>query len=76
MTPGDREQKVKALIDKLCLTRELNRSEWTELIRERTPAAAEYLFELAQDVRIRCYGRDIYIRGLIEFTNYCRNDCY
>ena len=22
------------------------------------------------------YGRDVYIRGLIEFTNYCRNDCY
>ena len=21
------------------------------------------------------YGKDIYIRGLIEFTNYCKNDC-
>ena len=76
MTPNDREQKVKSLIDKLCLTRDLKRSEWTELIRERTPASAEYLFERARAVRIRCYGHDIYIRGLIEFTNYCRNDCY
>ena len=76
MTPGEREQKVKALIDKLCLTRKLKRSEWIELIRERTPAAAEYLFELARAVRIRHYGHDIYIRGLIEFTNYCKNDCY
>ena len=22
------------------------------------------------------YGKQIYIRGLIEFTNYCKNDCY
>lgn len=76
MTPNDREQKVKALIDKLCLTRKLNRSEWITLIRERTPAAAEHLFELARAVRIHHYGHSVYIRGLIEFTNYCRNDCY
>ena len=76
MTPNDREQKVTALIDKLCLTHKLRRSEWVTLIRERTPAAAEHLFELARAVRIHHYGRDIYIRGLIEFTNYCRNDCY
>ena len=76
MTPGEREQKIKALIDKLCLTRKLKRGEWVELIRERTPAAAEYLFELARAVRIQHYGHDVYIRGLIEFTNYCKNDCY
>ena len=76
MTPNDREQKVTALIDKLCLTHKLRRSEWVTLIRERTPAAAEHLFELARAVRIHHYGHDIYIRGLIEFTNYCRNDCY
>ena len=76
MTPNDREAKVKALIDKLCLTRELKRDEWVTLIRERTHGTAEYLFELARAVRIRYYGHDIYIRGLIEFTNYCRNDCY
>lgn len=76
MTPRDREQKIRSLIDKLCLTRELKRSEWVTLIRERTPAAAEYLFELARAVRIRHYGHGIHIRGLIEFTNYCRNDCY
>ena len=69
MTPNDREAKVKALIDKLCLTRELKRDEWVTLIRERTHGTAEYLFELARAVRIRYYGHDIYIRGLIEFTN-------
>ena len=30
----------------------------------------------ARRVADSVYGRDIYIRGLIEFTNYCKNDCY
>jgi len=34
------------------------------------------LFEEAANVRRSYYGTDIYIRGLIEFTNYCKNDCY
>ena len=76
MTPNDREQKVIALIDKLCLTQKLKRSEWIAVIRERTPAAAEHLFELARAVRIHHYGHGIYIRGLIEFSSYCKNDCF
>lgn len=64
------------LIDRLEHSGELTRSEWTELIRSRDDESAAYLFERARNVRIRHYGHDIYIRGLIEFTNYCRNDCY
>lgn len=76
MTPNDREQEVIALIDRLCLTRKLKRSEWITVIQKRTPAAAEHLFELARAVRIHHYGHDVYIRGLIEFTSYCKNDCF
>lgn len=36
----------------------------------------EYLFAAAREVRERVYGTDVYVRGLIEFTNICRNDCY
>lgn len=75
MTPADREQRLISLIDRLCLTRELNRDEWITLIRDRTPAAAEHLFNLSRGVRHLHYGHDIYIRGLIEFTSYCKNDC-
>ena len=70
------EAEGKALIDRLEEDRSLNRGEWTDLIRGRTPALAEYLFERARKIRIRHYGKEVYIRGLIEFTNYCRNDCY
>ena len=33
------------------------------------------LYEAALSVREKIYGREVYLRGLIEFTNYCRNDC-
>lgn len=34
------------------------------------------LFAAADSVRRRHYGDEVYLRGLIEFTNYCKNDCY
>ena len=63
------------LIDKLHKNQELSLEEWTELIKNRTPELSEYLFELAREERHKYYGHDVYVRGLIEFTNYCRNDC-
>ncbi|WP_330548603.1 [FeFe] hydrogenase H-cluster radical SAM maturase HydE [Bacilliculturomica massiliensis] len=35
-----------------------------------------FLFDRADRVRKAIYGNKVYIRGLIEFTNYCRNNCY
>ena len=70
------EDTLIRLIHKLEQTQSLSREEWTQLIRGRTPKATEYLFERAREIRIRHYGHDVYIRGLIEFTNYCKNDCY
>lgn len=64
------------LIDKLEQERSLTREEWRDLIRGRNPETAGYLFERARETRIRHYRYDVYIRGLIEFTNYCKNDCY
>lgn len=67
---------MKHLIDKLYQNHNLSAEEYRELIDNRNPELAEYLFEKARAVRIENYGYDVYIRGLIEFTNYCRNDCY
>lgn len=39
-----------------------------------TPEEA-VLYSAARRVREEYYGKDVYLRGLIEFTNYCRNDC-
>ena len=45
-------------------------------VEGRTPELSEYLFEKARAVREREYGKAVYIRGLIECSNYCRNNCY
>lgn len=66
---------MRKLIDKLRETNSLEKSEWVSLIEGRTPALAEYLFAQARQVRERVYGKEVFIRGLIEFTNYCKNDC-
>lgn len=64
------------LIDKLERFHCLSKEEWTALIRDRTPYSSNYLFEKACEIRHSHYGHDVYVRGLIEFTNYCKNDCY
>jgi biotin synthase len=46
------------------------------LITTEDPAEEEALFAAAREVRARAYGQDVYFRGLIEFTNYCKNNCY
>lgn len=67
---------LQQLVQKLQNTRHLEKEEWAALIRGRTDMLAEYVFSLARKERHQHYGHDIYIRGLIEFTNYCKNDCY
>ena len=73
---GSGRYERKALIDKLYETQELSREEWIRLIEGRTPELSQYLFEKARAVREREYGKAVYIRGLIECSNYCRNNCY
>lgn len=67
---------MKALIDKLEKNHILSREEFCILIDKMTPDGETYLYERARLTAQSCYGRQIYIRGLLEFTNYCKNDCY
>lgn len=64
------------LVDKLYETHDLLPEEFSELLKFRNQETADYLFEKAQIVREKYFGNNIYIRGTIELTNYCRNDCY
>ena len=67
---------MKELIDKLEQTHILSREEWTALISRHTTEDAHYLFEKARRISQKYYGTKVFIRGLVEFTNYCKNDCY
>ncbi|MCI8483248.1 MAG: [FeFe] hydrogenase H-cluster radical SAM maturase HydE [Lachnospiraceae bacterium] len=66
----------RALIDKLEETSHLTKEEWITLIERRSQDTAEYLFGKARKWQKKYYGNKVYTRGLIEFTNYCKNDCY
>ena len=63
------------LIYKLYETQNLDRDEFVRLIN-CSSKDQELLRSLAEKTRIENYGHDIYIRGLIEFSNYCIRDCY
>ena len=67
---------MKNLIDRLEQDHSLSQEGFIALIEGRSPDVSTYLFERARSVRRRYYGNAVYIRGLIEFTNICRNDCY
>lgn len=63
---------LKYLIDQLHKEQTLTKEEWITLIEGHTPELSEYLFSMAREERHRYYGHDVYVRGLIEFTNYCK----
>ncbi len=67
---------MRTLIDKLAENRDLTDGEFKRLIEHLGPEDAEYLYERAREARHQVYGRAVYLRGLIEFTNYCKNNCY
>ena len=70
--PADR----RSLIDKLERDRNLTDEEFACLLQDSHPGLDEYLAGKARKVREEYYGKDVYLRGLIEYTNYCKNNCY
>ncbi len=68
-------EELTRLIDRLEQDQVLSKEAFIRLIREHTPDTDEYLYEKANRTRQKHYGNEIYIRGLIELTNYCKNDC-
>lgn len=68
--------KQEELILKLENEKHLEEAEWIQLIEGRTEASSQFLFQRAREIRDKHYGNEVYVRGLIEFTNYCKNDCY
>ena len=67
--------ETRSLIDRLCAAGTLSCEEYARLISGRTPQAAKLLASRADAVRRKVYGNRVYIRGLIEISNICKNDC-
>lgn len=66
---------VLSLIEKLENRHSLTLDEYRTLIDCRTAETAEILAEKAVRVRKSVYGNKVFVRGLIEISNYCKNNC-
>ena len=73
------EEKDKTSFELLHLLSEkhhLSLSSYEKILEERTEADEELAHRLARECTEKYYGRGVYTRGLIEFTNYCKNNCH
>ena len=64
------------IIDTLYKQQTLSREELIFLLENRNEENASYIAELARKEAQKIYGTGVFPRGLIEFTNYCKNNCY
>ncbi len=64
------------LVDKIERDHALSLDEYELLVKSLTPSLASYIAKKAIKARKRIYGDRVFIRGLIEISNICKNDCY
>ncbi len=67
---------VCKIIDNMCISRTIDRASLATIINNNDKNMLDYLSQCAQKTACQSFGNKIYIRGLIEFTNYCHNNCY
>lgn len=64
------------LIYRLAREHRLPLEGYLRILTESTPEDAALLHQLALSEKEKHYGRGVFVRGLIEISNYCKNDCY
>ena len=76
MTETEKKPVCFELADKLEANSDLTDEELKVVLLCDAPGFDEYLAEKARRVRESYYGKDVYLRGLVEISNICRNNCY
>lgn len=66
----------KQIVEKLWKTHSLELDEYKFLIDSKCDELISILREKAVVLRKEYYSNEVYIRGLIEISNICKNDCY
>lgn len=65
----------KDLITKLIKNEHIEKSEWIKLLETATDSDISLSAEIARGEAKKQFGNGIYMRGLIEISNICKNDC-
>lgn len=68
-------QTLVEIIDQIKKEQTIYREQLQTLLATADEQAINYLRDTARKVADDIYGKQVFIRGLIEFTNYCKNDC-
>lgn len=66
---------INKYIDKLYETNNATNEELLYILNNLNDGSKEYLVEKSHSTRMRTYGNKVYMRGLIEFSNYCVKNC-
>ena len=66
---------MKSLIDTLHDRHRLMPRQYRALLTMRDPQDVDYLMSRAREVTQQQFGKRIFLRGLVELSNVCRNDC-
>ena len=67
---------VKNLIEKLNRDHHLTSQEWVYIFENYTDEDSRYAQQLAWEIAVRNFGKKIYFRGIVEYSNICKNDCF
>ena len=70
------DEAFNNITDDIKNTGKITRDQLEYILQSSDGESAEYLFATARSTAQRYYGKAVYLRGLVEFTNYCKNDCY
>lgn len=68
-------RSLHELIDKLHINNYLSSDNLLTLLDNMNDSAMNYLMAKAHQTRVKHYGTKVYMRGLVEFTNYCTKNC-
>lgn len=69
-------EKIKNLVDKLEQEHILTVDEFTFILDNVSDDDREYIRLKAQGIAKSKFGNKVYTRGIVEFSNICKNDCY
>ena len=64
------------IIEKLKTENTASREELIFLIKNISDSEREELRRAAQELTLKIFGSKIYIRGLVELSSLCKNDCF
>ena len=69
-------ERFRQLLDELEARGELPREKWLYLLSHSGKPFREVAAEKARALTLARFGEGVYVRGLVEFSNHCANDCF